>query len=76
MVRPWASLQNVAGFDEILSGQISWIGAEIGAGVRNVGSETGKPGAGVDKLGQKCLAQLHTTSHINIMLDHSQISHY
>ena len=40
---PQASLQNVAGFDEISSGQISWIGAEIGAGLRNVGAETGKP---------------------------------
>ena len=46
-----SSLQNVAGFDKILSGQISWIGAEIGAGLRNVGAETGKPGAEVDKLG-------------------------
>ena len=66
-----ASLQNVAGFDKILSGQISQIGAEIGAGLRNVGAETGKPGAEVEKMGQKCFAQLLTTSHINITLDYS-----
>ena len=59
----------MAGFDEISSGQI-WIGADIGAGLRNVGADTGKPGAEVDKLGQKCFAQFHTTS-INITLGHS-----
>ena len=60
----------MAGFDEISSGQTSWIGAKIGAGFKNVGAETGKSGAEVEKLGQKCFAQLPTTSHIIIKLNH------
>ena len=47
------SLQNVAGFDEISSGQTPQVGAEIGAGFRNIGAETGKSGAEVQKLTQK-----------------------
>ena len=55
MGRARASLQNVAGFDEISLGQTSWIGAEIGAGLRNVGAETGKSGAEVEKIGTEML---------------------
>ena len=46
------SLQNVAGFDEISSGQTPQVGAEIGAGFRNIGAETGKSGGEVKKFSQ------------------------
>ena len=48
------------------------IRAEIRANLRNVGAETGKYGTEVEKLGKKCFAQLPTTSHIIITLDHFQ----
>ena len=49
----FSSLQNVAGFDEISSGQTLQVGADIGAGFRKIGAETGKSGAEVKKLTQK-----------------------
>ena len=52
-----SSLQNVAGLDEISSGQTSWIGAKLGAGLRNAGAEAGKSGAEVTKSGQKSEAR-------------------
>ena len=48
------------------------IRAEIRADLRSVGAETGKYGAEVEKLGKKCFAQLPTTSHMIITLDHFQ----
>ena len=43
----------MAGFDEISSRQTPQVGAEIGAGFRIIGTETGKSGAEVKKLTQK-----------------------
>ena len=45
----WASLQNVTGFDEILSGQTS----QIGAYLMDFGAGVGKSEAEVEKSGQK-----------------------
>ena len=39
-----SSLKNVAGLNEISSGQLSLIGAEIRAGLRNLGAEMEKDG--------------------------------
>ena len=48
----WASLQNVAGFNDISSGQTLRIRAEL----RNFGTGVRKSGAEVEKLGQKWAA--------------------
>ena len=50
---PREDAYRTAGFDEISSGQTPQVGAEIGAGFRNIGAETGKSGAEVIKLTQK-----------------------